>query len=118
MSWYRNMQFMISKGTIVLLSAVCGAALLGLAGLWLVEQELVARAGEGLALVATGIADKLDAMLRERNGDIEIIARAPQVRGTDAAQVTRHLHAVQASYPVYSRLAVTNQAGQIGRAHV
>ena len=101
MSWYRNMQFMISKGTIVLLSAVCGAALLGLAGLWLVEQELVARAGEGLALVATGIADKLDAMLRERNGDIEIIARAPQVRGTDAAQVTRHLHAVQASYPVY-----------------
>lgn len=113
MSWYQKIQVMISKGTIVLFSALCGATLLGLAGLWLVEQELVARAGEGLALAATGIADKLDAMLRERDGDIEIIAAAPQVRGTDAAQVTRHLRAVQAAYPVYSRLAVTNQAGRV-----
>ncbi|ULA62659.1 MAG: PAS domain S-box protein [Nitrospira sp.] len=113
MSWYRKTQVMISKETIVLFSAVCGAALLGLAGLWLVEQELVARAGESLALAATGVADKLDAMLRERDGDLEIIASAPQVRSTDSAQVTRHLRAVQVAYPVYSRLAVANRAGRI-----
>lgn len=96
-----------------LFSVVCGAALLGLAGLWLMEQELAARAGESLALAATGVADKLDAMLRERDGDIAIIAAAPQVRSADAAQMTRHLRALQAAYPVYSRLAVTNQAGRV-----
>ncbi|MCC6141684.1 MAG: PAS domain S-box protein [Nitrospira sp.] len=113
MPWRRKIRVIISKETIVLFSAVCGAALLGLAGLWLVEQELVARAGESLALAATGAADKLDAMLRERDGDLAIIALAPQMRSPDAAQVTRHLRAVQAAYPVYSRLAVTNRAGRI-----
>ncbi|MEQ1792944.1 MAG: PAS domain S-box protein [Nitrospira sp.] len=113
MSFYTWAHTLVSKGTVVLAGVATGAALLGITGLWLVEQELVARAGESLVLAATGMADKLDAMLRERDGDIEIIAAAPQVHSDDAVLIARHLRSVQAAYPVYSRLAVTNRAGRI-----
>mgnify|MGYP006274615783 CR=1 FL=1 len=113
MAFYRQWQKVLSQSLVVLVVAVLGAALLGLSGLWMVEQELAARAGESLALGATEVAGKLDAMLRERNGDIEILAAAPQVRSSDAAQIAEHLRVVQRAYPVYTRLAVTDRTGRV-----
>ncbi|SPP64669.1 PAS domain S-box protein [Nitrospira lenta] len=113
MAFYRQWHTVASQGTFGLVVAVIGAGLLGLSGVWMVEQELVARGGESLALGATEVAGKLDAMLRERDGDIELLATAPQVRGSDAARIVEHLRAVQRAYPVYARLAVADRTGRV-----
>lgn len=113
MAFYRRWPAGILPGTFILVVAVIGAALLGFSGLWLVERELVARGGESLALRATEAAARLDAVLTERDGDIEILAQAPQVRSPNAVQITEHLGQVQRAYPVYARLAVTDRAGRV-----
>lgn len=113
MAYDRQWFAVVSQETGVLVVTVIGAVLLGLSGLWMVEQELVARAGESLALGATEVAGKLDAMCREREGDLELLAAAPQVRGAAAAPIAEHLRAVQRAYPVYARLAVTDRAGRV-----
>ena len=113
MASYRQWQTVISQSVFVLVVTVFGAALLGLSGLWMIERELVARAGESLALGAMEVAGKLDSMLRERDGDIEILAAAPQVRSPDAVQVADHLRVVQRAYSVYARLAVADRAGRV-----
>ncbi len=113
MASYRQWQAVLSQSTFILVVTVIGAALLGLSGLWIVEQELVARAGESLVLGATEVADKLDTMLRERDGDIDILAGAPQLRSGGSAQMAEHLLAVQRAYPVYARLAVADRTGRV-----
>lgn len=113
MAFYRQWQAIVSQGTFILAVAVIGAAILGLSGLWLVEQELIARAGESLAVGAVEVADKLDATFQERTGDIEMFATAPQVRGSNSVAVSAYLEIVQRAYPVYSRLVVTNRAGKV-----
>ncbi|NOS77361.1 MAG: PAS domain S-box protein [Nitrospira sp.] len=113
MSCRRKMRAMVSKGPFAIVAVVLGAALLGAVSLWLVERELIARTGVGLALGAAEVAGKLDVMLQERDGDIQVLAAAPQVRGADPAAIRAHLEAVQRAYPVYSRLAVVDRAGRV-----
>lgn len=113
MPFYRPWQAGVSQGTFVLVVAVIGAALLGLSGLWMVEQELVARAGESLVLDATEVAGKLDAMLQERDGDIELLAEAPQVRSSNATQIAEHVRAVPRVSSVYARLAAADRTGRV-----
>lgn len=113
MSVYRKLYAVISKSTVVLFTVATGAIILGGTALWMVEQEIVARAGESLALEALEIVNKLNAQLQERDGDIQILAASPEVRSRDLPTIRRHLEAVQAAYPVYSRLAVTDQKGRV-----
>ncbi|MEQ1655865.1 MAG: PAS domain S-box protein [Nitrospira sp.] len=113
MAFYQRWRAVVSQSMFLLVFAVLVAVLLGLSGLWLVERELVARAGESLSLGAAEVADKLDAMLQARDGDIEILATDPHVRGSDAAQIAEHLRAVQRAYPVYARLAVADRTGRV-----
>lgn len=113
MSWLRKMQMMVTKGTFILLVAVLGSVCLGGVSLWLVERELTARAGVSLALGAAEVAGKLDAMLLERDGDIQILAATPQLRSSDHGMIRTHLAAIQRAYPVYSRLAVMDRRGQV-----
>ena len=89
MPWYRKLQAMVSKGSFSLLAVVLGAALLGTVSLWVVERELIARTGVGLALGAAEAVGKLDAMLQERDGDIQVLAGAPRIeyRGHSSADV-------------------------------
>ena len=111
MSFSRRQQALVSTGTFVLFAVTLGALILGAAALRLVELELIARAGESLATGAVETADKLAAMFRERKGDVELLAAAPQLRGSNAVAIRAYLETVQRAYPVYSRLAVTNWAG-------
>ena len=113
MAFYRRWPAGTLPGTFILGVAVIGAALLGFIGLWLVEQELVARAGESLALGATEVAASLDMMLKERDGDLAILAQAPQVRNLNTVQITEHLGEVRRAYPAYARVAVTDRAGRV-----
>lgn len=113
MSYLRKMRRMVSKGPFAIVAVVLGAALLGAVSLWLVERELIARTGISLALGAAEVAGKLDGMLQERDGDIQVLAAAPQVRGADSSAIRAHLEAIQRAYPVYSRLAVVDRTGHV-----
>ncbi|TLY29639.1 MAG: PAS domain S-box protein [Nitrospirae bacterium] len=85
----------------------------GAAALRYVEGRLVASAGEGLALAAADIADKLDRILYERFGDIQMLARAFGSRVHDHVWLTEYLKWVRAQYPIYIWLGVADAHGRI-----
>jgi two-component system, cell cycle sensor histidine kinase and response regulator CckA len=85
----------------------------GAAALRYVEGLLVASTGEGLALAATDIADKLDRILYERYGDIQMLARAFGPRVHDHVWLTEYLKWMRAHYPIYIWLGVTDAHGRI-----
>lgn len=98
----------------VLVLVVAALALL-VGGLILryVESRLVASAGESLALAAVDIAGKLDMLLAERYGDIQLLTRVPVMRRGDPEALTRYLLAVQEAYPLYTALDVTDATGRV-----
>lgn len=113
MPFTRRMHVLISSGMWMFSLLALGPLVLGVVALWLVEQELIERAGESLAIGAADVANKLDATFHERYGDIELLAADPQLRGSNPIGIGAYLAAVQRAYPVYARLAVTNRGGQV-----
>ena len=113
MSFYRKVQALASAGPFILSVVALETLLLGAVALWLVERELIARAGESLTIGAAEVAEKLDATFRERHGDIEMFAAAPSLQGADSAAIGAYLDTVRRAYPVYSRLVVTNRSGKV-----
>jgi PAS domain S-box-containing protein len=89
------------------------ALVIGGRTLYYVEDRLVASTGESLALAASDIADKLDLLLAERYGDIQMMAQAKVFHERDVAAMTAHLHALREAYPVYAWLGVTDAQGRI-----
>ena len=83
-------------------------------GLRYVESLLVETAGESLALAAAEITDKLDRLLFERFGDVEIAARVFSTRMADRASMTDYLEWLRQDYtPVYLWLGVTDAHGRV-----
>jgi signal transduction histidine kinase/DNA-binding response OmpR family regulator len=78
-----------------------------------IEARLVASSGEALALAAADIADKLDLLLAERYGDMQVMAQAKIFHERDIAAMTRHLTALMEAYPVYVWMGVTDTRGRI-----
>ena len=97
---------------VMIVMAVVALAIGGLA-LHYIETRLVASSGEALALAASDIADKLDLLLAERYGDIQIMAQAKVFHERDVAAMTRHLNALLEAYPVYVWMGVTDTRGRI-----
>jgi signal transduction histidine kinase/DNA-binding response OmpR family regulator len=97
---------------VMIIMAVVALAIGGLS-LHYIEARLVAASGETLALAAADIADKLDLLLAERYGDIQIMAQAKVFRERDVAAMTRHLQALQEAYPVYVWMGVADTRGRI-----
>ncbi|MCS6293312.1 MAG: PAS domain S-box protein [Nitrospira sp.] len=81
--------------------------------LLLVKQELIARAGETVALGAADIADKLDLVLNERLGDIQAFARSPLMTQHNPEQIIGYLDHLKQLYPMYERLSVVDIEGQV-----
>ncbi|MDO9119630.1 MAG: response regulator [Nitrospira sp.] len=77
------------------------------------QVRMVAQAGENLALAAVDIAGKLDLLMAERYGDIQMMARSGAVHCCDAAAMTDDLTWMATVYPVYAWLGVTDSAGRI-----
>jgi hypothetical protein len=103
MSFCRKMQTFLSAGVVMVSTVTLGALVLGIAALWLVERELIARAGESLAFGAIEVADKLDATFQERNEAIEILAAVPQVRGSNSAAISAYLKIVERADDLHGR---------------
>ena len=81
--------------------------------LFLVKQELIARAGETVALGAADIADKLDMALAERLGDIQAFSRTPVLTQKDPARIVAYLEQLKQVYPIYQRLFVVGTGGRV-----
>jgi len=80
------------------------------------EQELIRQRGNELALLAGHLADKLDAILAEHDGDAQMLAQAVADHMQDPAYLAAHLARMRRAYPVYLTLAVTDAQGRIVRA--
>ncbi|MGH7206311.1 MAG: PAS domain S-box protein [Nitrospiraceae bacterium] len=93
--------------------SIVAALVIGLLALRFLETRLIATTGESLSLAAAEVADKLDRLLFERYGDVEMIARAFSRRVSDQAYVKDYLAWMKQSYGVYLWLGVTDKEGRI-----
>lgn len=89
------------------------ALIIGAIVLHYVEADLVARSGETLALAAVDIADKLDRVLFERYGDIQVLAETPVLQGSDPEAMATYLTLVQRTNPTYVWIGVVDATGRI-----
>jgi PAS domain S-box-containing protein len=80
---------------------------------WMAKEELIERAGEGLASRAANVADKLDLILSERLGDIQTFASSPRLWDPEPATVAAYLQDLKQVYPVYARIALAHADGRI-----
>jgi PAS domain S-box-containing protein len=103
---YRRLPLLIILMTVV-------AVAIGALALRYLENRLVASTGESLALAAADIANKLDLLLAERYGDIQVMAQAPALHEPDVAAMTAHLNALKKAHPAYLWLGVTDAHGRI-----
>ncbi|MGD9725703.1 MAG: PDC sensor domain-containing protein, partial [Nitrospiraceae bacterium] len=79
-----------------------------------IETSLVEAAGQNLTLGAAEIAGKLDRLLFERHGDVQMMAHAFAGRMADRKYLTDYLQWMKESHgPVYLWLAVTDSQGRI-----
>ncbi len=78
------------------------------------EDRLIDTAGESLALATAEITDKLDRLLFERYGDVQMLARAFASRPDNVQGMGEYLAWMKEAYhPVYVWLAVTDVQGRI-----
>ncbi len=86
---------------------------IGIIALHVLELRLIAAKGETLALAAADIGDKLDVLLYERHGDVQVLSGLPAFKGNDRAAQNTVLHSFKQNFPVYRWLGATDATGQI-----
>ena len=90
------------------------AVLAGIILIRFVEYRFVEATGEELTLAAAEVAEKLDRMLFERQGDALMMARAFSSRASDPRYLSEYLKWMKKEYsPVYLSLAVTDGQGTV-----
>ena len=62
---------------------------------------------------ASDAASKLELMIAERRGDVEVFAASPIARGHDQQALTAYLHRLLWSYRAYQWLGVTDSRGRL-----
>lgn len=95
--------------------AACGTLMFSIGfGTWrYLEQHLVAQAGANLALAAADIAGKLDVLMAERYGDVQMLARSKAFQQQDVAGMTASLQWMMNAYPVYEWLGAMRRDGRV-----
>ena len=98
-----------------LLIAMTGVAVLaGIGLIRFVEYRFVEATGGELTLAAAEVAEKLDRMLFERQGDVLMMARAFSLRTSDPRYLSEYLKWMKKEYsPVYLSLAVLDVQGTV-----
>lgn len=78
-----------------------------------VQDRLIQSAGHSLVQAATDAASKLDMMVLERYGDIQLLSTAPIVQGQDPEPLAKYLRELLHAYPTYRWIGVTDSRGRI-----
>ncbi len=96
----------------LLIAMTVFAVLAGIGLIRFVEYRFVEATGGELTLAAAEVAEKLDRMLFERQGDVLMMARAFSLRTSDPKYLSEYLKWMKKEYsPVYLSLAVTGRSG-------
>ena len=78
-----------------------------------VQDRLVQSAGHSLVQAATDAASKLDMMILERYGDIQVLSTAPMAQGRNPETLTKYLRELAHAHPAYRWIGVTDSRGRI-----
>lgn len=94
------------------------AAMTAVMALNVVKEALVRTTGESLALAAAEVAEKLDRVISERFGDVQMAART--LSGRSNAYIVKdfsaYLSEMKQAYPAYRWLGITNRTGLVTAA--
>jgi diguanylate cyclase (GGDEF)-like protein len=82
-------------------------------GAYTIERRLIASTGYALVQAASDAASKLELMIVERQGDVEVFAASPVARGNDRQALTSYLYQLLKSYRAYQWLGVTDSHGRL-----
>ena len=98
----------------LLITMTVFAVLAGIGLIQFVEYRFVEATGGELTLAAAEVAEKLDRMLFERQGDALMLARALGLRTSDPRYLSEYLKWMKQEYsPVYLSLAVMDVRGTV-----
>jgi len=98
----------------LLIAMMLFAFLAGIGLLRFVEYRFVEATGGELTLAAAEIAEKLDRILFERQGDALMMARAFSLRASDPDYLSEYLKLMETAYgPSYLWLAITDRQGTV-----
>src|SRR5467141_2394071 len=98
----------------LLITMTVFAVLAGIGLIQFVEYRFVEATGGELTLAAAEVAEKLDRMLFERQGDALMLARALGLRTSDPRYLSEYLKWMKKEYsPVYLSLAVMDVRGTV-----
>ena len=78
-----------------------------------VETSLVTSSGKSLSLAAVDIADKLDLLMIERYGDIQMLSKSLVFQRHERAAMEQRLIALLETHPVYLWAGVTDAEGRV-----
>ena len=82
-------------------------------GCYAIERRLIAATGYALVQAASDAASKLELMIVERQGDVEVFAASPIARGNDRQALSSYLYQLLKSYRAYQWLGVTDSHGRL-----
>ena len=98
----------------LLIAMTVFAVLAGIGLIRFIEYRFVEATGGELTLAATEVAEKLDRMLFERQGDVLMMARALSLQASDPKYLSEYLKWMKQEYsPVYLSLAVMDVQGTV-----
>ena len=103
---YRRLLFLV--GTVVAIGVLVGSGVL-----LVLQQALVQRTGDTVAMAAAMTASRLDRMLFERFGDARMMAQAFSGRVQDHGYLSAYVGWMAQAYPVYEWLAVLDPTGRV-----
>ena len=109
-AWMKRHQAWI--GSLVAVIALLTLLCLGWAA-QTVEDRLVQSAGYSLAQAASEAASKLDMMILELYGDIQMLSTTPIAQAQNAAALTTYLRELVHAHPTYRWIGVTDSRGRI-----
>jgi two-component system, sensor histidine kinase and response regulator len=112
--WYRSRIWHPSRGVSILILALLVVSLTVCAiTLLYIERQLIAAAGQSLALAAGDIAGKMDLQMRERYSDLQLLVRSRTFQERNVAAMTDYLNWMADAYPVCELIAVLDATGKI-----
>nr|MBI3613052.1 cache domain-containing protein [Nitrospirota bacterium] len=98
----------------LILAMTAVAVAFGLVGLVSIQNQLVIATGESLALAAANVADKLDMLVAERSGDLQVLAHTLPDRMRHPSSLGSYLAQTKSAYaPVYLWIGVLDREGRV-----
>ena len=97
----------------VIVVTIVVALVIGALVLLYLKDRFVAKVGQSVTLAAADIADKLDMLLVERSGDLQILLRTDAFRQFDRVAMAGYLLTLQESYPAYQWAGVADAHGRV-----